>query len=43
MNSLVQTVRVFSSGVVMDFGIEKCALIIMKREASTLRGDKITR
>ena len=30
INSLVQTVRVFSSDIDMDFGIEKCAVMTMK-------------
>ena len=30
-NSLVNTVRVFSSDIGMDFGIEKCAMMVMKR------------
>ena len=28
MDSLVQTVRVFSEDVGMEFGIEKCALLV---------------
>ena len=31
IKSLVQTVRAFSSDIGMDFGIEKCAVMIMKR------------
>lgn len=31
INSLLQTVCVFSSDIDMDFGIEKCAVMIMKR------------
>ena len=31
INSLVQSVRVFSSDIGMNFGIEKCAVMIMKR------------
>ena len=31
INSLVHTVRVFSSDIGMDFGIEKCATMVMKR------------
>ena len=31
INSLVHTVRVFSSDIGMDFGIEKCAMMVMKR------------
>ena len=43
INSLVQTVRVFSSDIGMDFGIKKCAAMINeKREAGMVRGDKIT-
>lgn len=31
INSLVHTVRVFSSDIGIDFGIEKCAVVVMKR------------
>ena len=31
INSLVHTVQVFSSDIGMDFGIEKCATMVMKR------------
>lgn len=31
LNSLVHTVRVFSSDIGMDFGIEKCAMMVRKR------------
>ena len=31
MDSLVQTVRVFSEDVGMEFGIEKCAMFIMEK------------
>ena len=31
INSLVHTVRVFTSDIRMDFGIEKCAMMVMKR------------
>lgn len=31
INSLVHTVRVFSSDIGIDFGIEKCAVMVMKR------------
>ena len=31
INSPVHTVRVFSSDIGMDFGIEKCAMIVTKR------------
>ena len=31
INSLVHTVRMFSSDIGMDFGIEKCAMMVMKR------------
>ena len=31
LNTLIQTVRVFSKDIGMDFGIEKCAMIQMKR------------
>ena len=31
LDSLVQTVRLFSKDIGMDFGIEKCSMLIMKR------------
>ena len=31
MDSLVQTVRVFSEDIRMDFGIEKCAVLLMQK------------
>ena len=31
ISSLVHTVRVFSSDIGMDFGIKKCATMVMKR------------
>ena len=31
MNSLVQTVCVFSEDVGMEFGIEKCAMLVMEK------------
>ena len=31
LDALIQTVRVFSSDIGMEFGIEKCAILIMKR------------
>ena len=31
INSLVHTIRVFSSDIGMDFGIKKCAMMVMKR------------
>ena len=31
LNSLVQTVRVFSEDIGMEFGIEKCAMLVMER------------
>ena len=31
MNSLVQTVRVFSEDIGMEFGIEKCATLVMEK------------
>ena len=32
MESLVQTVCVFSEDVGMEFGIEKCAMLVMEKE-----------
>ena len=31
LDSLVQTVRVFSEDIGMEFGIEKCAILVMKK------------
>ena len=31
MDSLVQTVRVFSEDIEMEFGIEKCAMLLMEK------------
>ena len=31
MDSLVQTVRVFSEDIGMKFGIEKCAMLVMEK------------
>ena len=31
MDSLVQTVRVFSKDVGMEFGIENCAMLVMEK------------
>ena len=31
MDSLVQTVRVFSEDIGMEFGMEKCAMLVMKK------------
>ena len=31
LNSLVQTVRVFSQDIGMEFGIEKCAILVMEK------------
>ena len=31
LDSLVQTVRIYSKDIGMEFGIEKCAMIEMKR------------
>ena len=31
LDSLVQTVRVFSEDIGMEFGIEKCAMLVMKK------------
>ena len=32
VDSLIQTVRVFSEDIGMEFGIEKCAVLVMKSE-----------
>ena len=31
LDSLVQTVRVFSEDIEMEFGIEKCAMLLMEK------------
>ena len=31
LDSLIQTVRIFSSSICMEFGIEKCNILILKR------------
>ena len=31
MNSLIQTVRIFSEDIGMEFGIEKCAMLVMEK------------
>merc|ERR1712080_4637 len=31
VNTLVQTVRIFSTDIGMEFGISKCAVLVMKR------------
>ena len=31
LDSLVQTVRVFSEDIGMEFGIEKCSMLVMKK------------
>ena len=36
LTSLVQTVRIFSSDIGMEFGVDKCALLILKRGKKTL-------
>ena len=33
INSLVHTVRVFSTDIGMDFGIKNCAMMVMERQA----------
>jgi len=33
INTLVHTVRVISSDIGMDFGINNCAMMVMKRQA----------
>ena len=47
INSLVQTVRIFSKDICMDFGIDKCATLVLKRgilsksEGINLPDDKV--
>ena len=31
LDSLIQTVRIFSNDIKMEFGIEKCAMLVLKR------------
>ena len=43
LDALIQTVRVFSSDIGMEFGIEKCAILIMKRgKVSISNGIKLS-
>ena len=32
LNSLIQTIRIFSEDIGMQFWIEKCAMLVMKKE-----------
>ena len=32
LDSLIKTVRIFSTDIKMEFGIEKCAILVLKRE-----------
>ena len=41
LDSLIQTVRIFSNDIGMKFGIEKCAILIIKRGRMT-QSDGIT-
>ena len=34
LDSLVQTVRIFSEDIGMEFGIEKCAMLVMEKGKS---------
>ena len=36
LDSLIQTVRVFSQDIRMEFGIDKCATIVLKRGKSRM-------
>ena len=42
LDSLIQTVRIFSKDVGMEFGIEKCAMLVLKRgQVATSNGIKL--
>ena len=49
LESLIQTVRIYSSDIGMEFGLEKCASLVMKRgkivesDGITLPDDKMIR
>ena len=35
LDSLIQTVRIFSEDIGMQFGIDKCAMLVMKKGANS--------
>ena len=42
LDSLIQTVRIFSKDIGMEFGIEKCAMLVLKRgKVATSNGIKL--
>ena len=40
LDSLIQTVRIFSEDIGMQFGIDKCAMLVVKR-GKTVKSDGI--
>ena len=42
LDSSIQTVRIFSKDIGMEFGIEKCAMLPMKRKYNCIRRNFIT-
>ena len=40
LNSLIQTIRIFNEDIGMQFGIEKCAMLVMKK-GKILKSDGI--
>ena len=43
MDSLGQTVRVFSEDVGMEFGIEKCAMLVMEKTGCEVSWYRVAR
>ena len=42
LGSLIQTVRIFSKDIGMQFGIDNCAMLVMKKSNfSKLRNEKV--
>ena len=40
LDSLIQTIRIFSEDIGMKFGIDKCAMLVVKR-GKTVKSDGI--
>ena len=40
LDSLIQTIRIFSEDIGMQFGIDKCAMLVVKR-GKTVKSDGI--
>ena len=42
LETLIQTIRIYSQDIEMEFGIEKCAMLIMKsRKQETMEGTEL--